>query len=130
MVLPQIIAGEVIAGNRIGRRLGFPTANLALGEQAVVAGVYAVRVRLGDSTYRGIANVGNRPTITDSPERFLEVYLFDFAGDLYGLTIEVELLKYLRPEQKFDSPEALCQAIEQDRLAAEQFFQNQKNIKE
>jgi riboflavin kinase/FMN adenylyltransferase len=129
MSLPQIITGEVIAGNRIGRRLGFPTANLALGEQAVVAGVYAVRVCLGESIYRGIANAGNRPTITDSPKRFLEVYLFDFAGDLYGRTIEVELLKYLRPEQKFDSPEALSRAIEQDRLAAELFFQNQKKIK-
>jgi riboflavin kinase/FMN adenylyltransferase len=119
---PCSLSGEVVRGNRIGRQLGFPTANLALTDDGVTDGVYAVRAVADGTRYDGVANVGSRPTVTDRAERFLEVYLFGFDGDLYGKTIEVELVAFLRPEQKFTSVEALRRQIEADKRQAEQLL--------
>jgi len=115
MTLPHTLAGTVVPGRRLGRQLGFPTANLPLADPAVASGVYAVRVRVDGVLHGGVAGVGSRPTVTDSAERWVEVFLFDFAGDLYGTTIEVELVARLRGEQKFASVEALRRQIEKDR---------------
>jgi riboflavin kinase/FMN adenylyltransferase len=118
MTLPCTLSGEVVPGNRIGRQLGFPTANLVLTDPAVDGGVYAVRVRVDGAKYRGVGNAGTRPTVTDRDERFLEVWLFDFDGDLYGKILDVELVAFLRPEKKFASLEALRRQIEHDRQKA------------
>jgi riboflavin kinase/FMN adenylyltransferase len=118
MKLPQHISGRVVRGKQLGRQLGFPTANIALTGSGIKDGVYAVRVQIGGACKRGVANVGTRPTISDAPERFLEVHLFDFEGDIYEQTIDVELVAYLRPEQKFESVEALRLQIEQDKINA------------
>ena len=123
MTLSYNIMGEVVRGNRIGRQLGFPTANLPLEKDHPAAdGVYAVRVLVDGVWKSGVANIGTRPTVTDNPERFLEVYLFDFDEDIYGKTIEVELVSFLRPEQKFDSVEALRRQIAQDKMNAEKIL--------
>ena len=123
MILPYSISGEVVRGNRIGRKLGFPTANIRLGEgNPADDGVYAVRVRMEGICRKGVASIGNRPTVTDDPERYLEVYLFDFNEDIYGKSIEVDLITYLRPEQKFESVEALRQQIERDKKEAERIL--------
>jgi riboflavin kinase/FMN adenylyltransferase len=112
------IEGVVGKGDGAGRTLGFPTANITLGDTLRPRfGVYAVRVRHGDKRYTGVANIGTRPTVKGQDERF-EVHLFDFSGDLYGADLRVELVSYLRPEQKFDGLEALKAQIAKDALAA------------
>ena len=110
------IRGTVAHGDRRGRTIGFPTANVALGRHLEPArGVYAVTVRLADgSVHPGAANIGRRPTVNAGPESRLEAHLFDFAGDLYGQEIAVALHAYIRAEQKFDGLEALKAQIAAD----------------
>lgn len=121
---PFAIAGVVEPGAKLGRELGYPTANLSLGQYLRPRyGIYAVRGRLaadspfGARVLDGVANLGIRPTI-DPPVELLEPYFFDFSGDLYGQTIEVELVEFLRDEAKFDSLDALKAAIAADCDAA------------
>jgi riboflavin kinase/FMN adenylyltransferase len=117
---PWTICGPVSHGDKRGRTIGFPTANVPLGRHLEPArGVYAVRVRTVDgATYGGVANIGRRPTVNEGPESRLEVNLFDFAGDLYGAEIAVSLLAYLRPEQKFAGLDALKAQIAADAAEA------------
>ncbi len=105
---PFAIEGEVIHGDKRGRDLGFPTANMELGGYLRPAyGIYAVRTRLADGrVVNGAANLGIRPSF-DPPKELLETYLFDFSGDLYGQTVEVSLIERLRGEAKFDGLDAL-----------------------
>ena len=112
---PFAIEGVVEHGDKRGRELGWPTANVALGPyQRPAYGVYAVRVRLDDgSEHDGVANIGVRPMF-DPPKELLEVVLFDWAGDLYGRTIDVALRHYLRPEVKFDGLDALKRQMDAD----------------
>lgn len=112
---PFAIAGEVIHGDKLGRTIGYPTANVAMGDYLRPAyGIYAVRGRLEDGrVLQGAANLGIRPQFTPLKE-LLEPYFFDFAGDLYGQRIEVELVEYLRPEAKFDGLEALVAQMDSD----------------
>ncbi len=117
---PWSIAGVVGAGDKRGRQLGFPTANLDLGEHLHPAyGVYAVRAALPgkDAPVAGVANLGLRPTIGGGTV-LLETHLFDFAGDLYGQRIAVELIAYLRPEQRFAGLDALKAQIAADSAEA------------
>lgn len=110
------IRGEVQHGDKRGRLLGFPTANIPLGRHLEPArGVYAVTVRLpGGQSVFGVANIGRRPTINDGQESRLEVHLFDFEGDLYGQTLSVALHALLRGEQRFDGLDALKAQIARD----------------
>ena len=111
---PFAIEAEVIHGNKRGRELGWPTANMKLGNYLRPSyGIYAVRARLADGReLAGVANVGQRPMF--EPEELLEVHLFDFSGDLYGQNVEVDLHHYLRPEGKFGSLEELAAQIGRD----------------
>ncbi len=117
---PYTIRSRVEHGAKLGRTLGFPTANLDMGPYLRPAyGVYAVRVRLPDGTRRdGVANLGVRPMI-DPPRELLEAWLFDFDGDLYGQEIAVELVAYLRPEAKLDGLDALTRQVHADAAAAQ-----------
>ena len=103
------ITGVVAHGDERGRTIGFPTANIALGQHLEPArGVYAVLTRLPDGRIMpGVANIGRRPTVSDATESRLEAHLFDFAEDLYGQTLSVSLHAFLRAERKFDNFEAL-----------------------
>lgn len=114
------ILGTVVRGDEIGRKLGFPTANLAAhNEQFPPNGVYAVDVQRNGTKLRGVANIGVRPTVANaSGERLLEVHIFDFDGDLYGEDLEVTFRCFLRSEQKFPSLDALKAQIAQDVAAA------------
>ena len=114
------ILGTVVRGDAIGRKLGFPTANLsAHNEQFPPNGVYAVDVQRNGTKLRGVANIGVRPTVANAGgERLLEVHLFDFSGDLYGEDLEVTFRRFLRPEQKFPSLDALKAQIAEDVAAA------------
>jgi riboflavin kinase/FMN adenylyltransferase len=112
---PYSMRGRVIGGRRLGRDLGFPTANLALGRRrAPVAGIFAVRVHgVASGALPGVASLGTRPTIGGG-EALLEAHVFDFSGDLYGHEIEVEFAAKLRDEQHFASLEALTVQMERD----------------
>jgi riboflavin kinase/FMN adenylyltransferase len=116
---PWRVDGDVVHGEARGRTIGFPTANLTLGDQLNPRhGVYAVRTDLGDGVWRpGVANFGRTPT-TGERAPLLEVNIFDWAGDLYGRCIEVAFHAFLRPEQKFDSFPALVAQIAADALEA------------
>ncbi|WP_203310119.1 bifunctional riboflavin kinase/FAD synthetase [Sphingomonas beigongshangi] len=112
---PFAIEGVVQHGDKLGRTIGYPTANLDMGKYLRPAyGIYAVTGRLQDGTMlKGAANLGIRPTF-DPPKELLEPHFFDFAGDLYGQTIEVALVDYLRPEAKFDDLDALVRQMDAD----------------
>ncbi|MGE8142503.1 bifunctional riboflavin kinase/FAD synthetase [Novosphingobium sp. NPDC080210] len=116
---PFAIRGVVEHGAKLGRSIGYPTANLRLGNYLRPAyGIYAVTGHLpGGKVVHGAANLGIRPSF-DPPIELLEPYFFDFSGDLYGQEIEVALHHYLRPEAKFDSLEELTAQMEQDCLQA------------
>lgn len=113
---PWAIVGPVIHGDQRGRLLGFPTANIPLGQHLEPArGVYAVRITLPDGRIiPGVANLGRRPTINDGQESRLEAHLFDFSEDLYGQTLSVALIALLREEKRFSGLEALKAQIAQD----------------
>jgi riboflavin kinase/FMN adenylyltransferase len=113
------IEGVVQQGDRRGRELGYPTANLPLGDyQRPRYGVYAVRVTLDDGTeHPGVASLGIRPTF-EPPQELLEAFLFDFAEDLYGRRIEVALHAFIRDERKFDDAEALIVTMQEDEAEA------------
>jgi len=116
---PFALQGEVIHGDKRGRTIGIPTANVALGDYMRPAyGVYATRTRLPDGrVIGGVANLGVRPMFQiDQP--LLEVWLFDFDEDLYGLTLETQLIAFLRGEMQFDGLDALKDQIDADALAA------------
>jgi len=117
------LAGTVLRGAGLGHKLGFPTANISLASQQLPPdGVYAVRVRFDGQSLPGVANLGVRPTVSNDPQRLLEVHLFDFSGDLYGRDLEVDFLDFLRPEKKFDSLESLRESIARDAHAAREFL--------
>ncbi|MEO6873076.1 MAG: bifunctional riboflavin kinase/FAD synthetase [Chthoniobacterales bacterium] len=110
------VLGTVESGKRLGRSLGFPTANLsAHSEQFPPNGVYAAEAQLEGKSLRGVINLGVRPTVEGgSPARVLELHLFEFDRDIYGSDIEVRFLKFLRPEQKFENLAALRAQIARD----------------
>ncbi|AEV15840.1 MAG: riboflavin biosynthesis protein RibF [Thermus sp.] len=114
--------GVVVEGEKLGRRLSFPTANLAVHPQKVLPpGVYAVEAQGGFGRHKGVANVGTRPTLGGG-ERRLEVHLLGFAGELYGEEVRVRFLKRLREERRFPSLEALKAQIAEDVAAARAYF--------
>ena len=120
---PFTVAGTVQHGDKLGRTIGYPTANLDMGKYLRPAyGIYAVRGRLADGrVLDGAANLGIRPSF-DPPKELLEPYFFDFSEDLYGQQIEVELIEYLRPEAKFDTLEALTTQMDADCVRAREIL--------
>ncbi|PTL54912.1 bifunctional riboflavin kinase/FAD synthetase [Paraconexibacter algicola] len=117
LVEPFVLDGEVSHGEKRGRTLGFPTANLVPPDGYVVPGhgVYACRVRLPDGSWHAAAtNVGVRPQFETGLGELIEAYLIDFSGDLYGQRIRVEFLERLRGEKRFDSVEALVEQMHAD----------------
>jgi riboflavin kinase/FMN adenylyltransferase len=111
---PWRVAGRVVGGARRGTGLGFPTANVPMPRGTVLGhGIYAVRVYLDGQTHDGAAYLGTRPTFDDGMP-VLEVFLFDFDGDLYGREIEVEFIGFVRSDRKFDTPEDLVKQMERD----------------
>src|SRR3984957_11653984 len=115
---PWFINGDVIHGENRGRDLSYPTANIRLDKNCGLKhGIYAVRVGLGDRRFDGVASFGRRPTF-DNGAPLLEVFLFDFKGDLYGSRLDVAFIAFLREELKFDGIDALVRQINDDSRAA------------
>ena len=116
---PFTMGGRVVHGQRMGRKLGYPTANIRLGRRvAPIGGIFAVRVRVGDRWWPGVASLGVRPTLAGGGEPLLEAHLFDFDGDLYGKRIEVKFVAKLRDEEKFADLDALRAQMDRDAAAA------------
>ena len=111
---PYQMMGQVVHGQKLGRTLGFPTLNIDMTDyQRPQYGVYSVRVNIDNTWYEGIANLGMRPTV-DSLSEKLEIYVFDFDRDVYGITVLVDFVDFIRPEQKFDNLESLKAQIQHD----------------
>ncbi len=121
---PYRMSGRVAHGDKRGRELGYPTANIYLHRHKVpLRGVYAVQLfGIDEEPVDGVANIGVRPTFSGSDRALLEVHLFDFQRDIYGAHVQVVFLKKLRDEQKFSDLDALVIQIDKDAAAARQFF--------
>ena len=111
---PWFVTGQVVHGDKRGRELGYPTANLRLDPDCGLRhGIYAVRIGIGGARYDGVANFGRRPMF-DTGAVLLEVFLFDFSGDLYGAALDVAFIAWIRPEMNFDSVEDLIRRMDDD----------------
>jgi riboflavin kinase/FMN adenylyltransferase len=109
------VSGRVVEGNKVGRELGYPTANIVVDEEPEAeSGVYAAVVEFDGQQYGAMANFGVKPTFSKGGDRILELHIFDFEGDLYGRHLRVELGDFIRPEKKFPTPEALRMQIARD----------------
>ncbi len=117
---PFAVEGPVQRGRQLGRQLGFPTANVDMGDYVSPRyGVYATRTRLADGrTFNGVANIGVNPTVQGVTRPLLEVWLFDFNEDIYDSVIETDLIAFLRPEEKFDSLEIMTAQVMSDAAQA------------
>ncbi|MDS1029072.1 bifunctional riboflavin kinase/FAD synthetase [Bacillota bacterium LX-D] len=112
-----VLYGKVVLGRRVGRKIGFPTANLRVGQNILVpkSGVYASKIMIDNQEYLGMTNIGQKPTFGYNLPQTIEVNIFNFDQDIYGQELEISLVKRLRNEQKFHSPERLQKQLEQDR---------------
>lgn len=120
---PYRVSGKVVHGRQLGRKLGMPTANLLPDERKLLPpnGVYYSRAKLGEKTYRGISNVGYKPTVSEERVMGVETYLYDFSGEVYDRDMTVELLAFRRQERAFESVEALRRQIASDVEAGRNF---------
>ena len=118
------VSGPVIKGARIGRKLGFPTANIGAHPAKILPpGIFAARVKAGKGTFNAVLNVGRRPTVEPpGGKMILEAHILDFSEMIYGKTLEIAFLKHIRPERKFHSRESLVRHIKEDIAAARRFF--------
>ena len=115
---PYPLTGKIIEGNRLGKKIGFPTANLEVSDKNKIIpgeGVYAVWVKWKQKKYAGMVYIGKRPTVTSNGEKRIEVHLFDFSGDLYNETIHLEFIEFLREDKQFDNLEELKEQLLIDR---------------
>lgn len=120
-----MITGKVIKGKGLGKQLSFPTANINIEESYKLIpknGVYVVKSILNDTTVYGMMNIGVNPTVENNNEQRIEVHFFNLDIDLYGETLQINILKRLRDEQKFDSVELLKEQLEEDKKEAQQYM--------
>lgn len=112
------LSGKVVSGNKLGRKIGFPTANLDLSDKNKVipgVGIYAVWVYFSGEKYPGMAYIGTRPTVTSHGEKRIEVHLIGYSGDLYNEVLTLEFVEYLREDKRFETLEALREQLVRDR---------------
>jgi riboflavin kinase/FMN adenylyltransferase len=126
---PFTMSGRVVHGEKLGRELGFPTANIVLRRRPPLAGIFVVECQLeGEARWRpGVASVGRRPTVNPTALPLLEAHLLDYAGNLYRRHLHVRFLKKLRDEEKYDDVPALRAAIEVDAAQARTYFAKKTN---
>ncbi|WP_203362349.1 bifunctional riboflavin kinase/FAD synthetase [Bacillus sp. REN10] len=119
---PYEVRGTVIHGDKRGRKIGFPTANIEVSADFIVpkTGVYAVKIRVKDHWYNGVCNIGYRPTFKnpDAPSLSIEVHIFDFEHSIYGEEVAIQWFIHIRGEQKFNGIEELVRQIERDKQMA------------
>ncbi len=124
---PYSLSGRVAHGQKLGRKLGYPTINIKMGDKTlIVSGIFAVRVKgIDNRALEGVASIGTRPTVA-GVDTILEVYILDFDRDVYGYSVEVEFLHKLRDEEKFDSLEELSFNIGRDTQNAIEYFKTRR----
>ena len=118
---PYFMQGTIVSGYQVGRKIGFPTANLQVdfpNKLIPAIGVYAVRVSVNGQSYRGMLNIGHRPTLNNGTDLSIEVHILDFEGDIYHQPMRIEFVDFLRPEAKFNSVDELTVQIQKDKEAA------------
>ena len=121
--LPITLIGEVVRGKGLGRTVGMPTANLHVLEGEIPElGVYAGRVEVQGSQYKAVTNIGKRPSVDQDQQITVESYIIDFEGDLYGREMKLELVKYLRPVQKFSGLEGVLEQVKKDIVEAKKYI--------
>ena len=114
-----VLTGIVVRGNQLGRTIGFPTANIIPEKDLVLPvsnGVYAARVKINDEMFDGMANIGFRPTLNEHTLT-IEVHIFNFSKDIYGMTISIFFYDFIRTEKKFSGLEELKSQLAKDRLS-------------
>jgi len=120
--------GTVVAGKKLGRTMGFPTANIEASDKYKIIpgyGVYAVTIEIGDLKYKGMLNIGTRPTFNNNADnRSIEVNIFDFEGDIYGEKLTLNFIDKIRDEQKFNGIDALVEQLKKDRVTALEMLRN------
>jgi len=119
------LTGKVVKGNQLGRKLGFPTANISVEDRFKLIpadGVYVVKVFVKDDWKNGVMNIGYRPTVNGT-HRTIEVYIFDFTGDLYDQEINVEFVEFIREERKFETLDLMVEEIRRDEQTARRILQ-------
>jgi riboflavin kinase/FMN adenylyltransferase len=123
MALPITLIGEVVRGKGLGRTVGMPTANLHVLEgELPEPGVYAGKVEVQGSQYKAVTNIGKRPSVDQDQQITVESYIIDFEGDLYGREMKLELVKYLRPVQKFSGLEGVLEQVKKDIVEAKKYI--------
>ena len=123
---PYFMQGTIVSGYQVGRKIGFPTANLQVdfpNKLIPAIGVYAVRVSVNGQSYRGMLNIGHRPTLNNGTNLSIEVHILDFEGDIYNQPMRIEFVDFLRPEAKFNSVEELALQIQKDKEKATKILQ-------
>lgn len=128
---PFMLTGKIVKGKSLGRKLGFPTANLQIAESYKLIpknGVYIVKSTIDGKQVFGMTNIGTNPTIGEGNTQSIETYFFDLNKDLYGKTLQIDFLKRIRDEEKFDSLEELSQAMEKDKEIALRYIQEFKGF--
>lgn len=127
---PFTLHGTVVEGQKLGRRIQFPTANIEASDPDKIIpgyGVYAVKVKVNQQEFNGMLNIGSRPTVNHNADnRSIEVHILDFEADIYGKTIELVFYKKLREEQKFSSLEALKEQLAKDKTDTLLYFQEKQ----
>ncbi len=127
---PYRIGGVVVRGDGLGAKLGFPTANIevqAANKLLPRNGVYIVRAQVDGRSFNGIMNIGRRPTVSEQMHISLEVHIFIFSGNLYGMHMQIDLLERLREEIRFDGMEQLAAQIQSDKEFARVFFEREQH---
>ena len=124
MGYPFYITGKVIKGDQIGRKIGFPTANIVVEERYKLIpsdGIYSVKVKIGFETFFGMGYIGSRPTVMGQT-RNIEVNLFNFDAEIYNQTVQVEFYNFIRGDSKFEGLDALKAQIAKDKIAVQTIF--------
>ena len=122
---PYLISGKVVRGHQLGEKLGYPTANIEIQNSLKLIppeGIYAARILYNEQILEGMLYIGSRPTVTQSGKISIEVNIFNFTEDIYGEELFVEVLKYIRTDQKFDNLEALREQLDTDKVQVEAYF--------
>ena len=124
---PFSLKGEVVHGRKVGRTMGIPTANIKIAPRLTLPakGVYATTVAIGEQTYLGVLNIGQRPTVDNGYDISVEVHILDFDQDIYGQIIEIFLFKHLRGESKFQGLDQLKRQIQLDMENTRRLLENQ-----
>lgn len=111
-----VLTGKVVHGKALGRTVGMPTANIEVTDKSQLpeCGVYATRIKVGEETHLAVTNIGLRPTVDNEQQVTVEAHIVDFEQDIYGQSVELEVHKFLRPIQKFNSLEEVQRQVEKD----------------